>query len=177
MCRKVQLLKTWCQRGGKSILMTFPFSLHTNTHTLTFVTSCSPFAQSFPQTFVSTQMWLIVCVAVTCELKPNSNVCCCLTTLFLLIKSTEKDDDYFVLCHHWNRWVLLSVQLFLVKSFTQVKHLHWPLTLWLVSVHTTCLLKKFFCLYVSFSRKEGSKKKTISWGASLLLPWPFIQSV
>lgn len=31
------------------------------------------------------------------------------------MKSTEKDDDYIVLCHHWNRWLFLSLQLLLIK--------------------------------------------------------------
>lgn len=34
------------------------------------------------------------------------------------IESTEEDDDYIVLCHHWNRWVLLSLQFLLIKGET-----------------------------------------------------------
>lgn len=38
-----------------------------------------------------------------------------------VIKSTEKDDDNLVLCHHWNRGLLLSLQLLLIKSTVPVK--------------------------------------------------------
>lgn len=43
---------------------------------------------------------------------------CCL----FVIKSTEKDDDNLVLCHHWNRGLLLSLQLLLIKGLMPVKH-------------------------------------------------------
>ncbi|CAJ1058447.1 hypothetical protein LDENG_00027090 [Xyrichtys novacula] len=54
-----------------------------------------------------------------------TNSCCLLTVVFFLIKSTEKDDDYIVLCHHWDRWVLLSLQLLLIKGFTQHFLMGW----------------------------------------------------
>lgn len=113
------------------------------------------FARSFPQTGVWCEY--LYCVLLLC----NSCGCFRLTCCLFWIKSTEKDDDYIVLCHHWDCWVLLSLQLLLIKGFTQVKHLHQPLTLRPLYLHS----KLMCCLCVLFAGKRLSPRKRISWAA------------
>lgn len=55
---------------------------------------------------------------------------CCL----FVFKSTEKDDDNLVLCHHWNRGLLLSLQLLLIRGLMPVIVSPFMLQNWITKV-------------------------------------------
>lgn len=88
-----------------------------------------------------------------------------------LITSTEKDDDYIVLCHHWDCWVLLSLQLLLIKALRQVKPLHWQSALqyifcfWNLNVEIIVC-----CVCVVFPAKRISPKQILEV-LPRFLPW------
>ena len=125
------------KRGGKCLFFFFYLcsSLHTNTHPHTHPIICDPLF-SFCSVISSEQR------VHRCQ--SSHRVGCSLFWLLscFSIRPTEKDDDYIVLCHHWDRWVLLSLQLLLIK---QVKHLHQPLTHSVLFFH--CWSNAFFFLF------------------------------
>lgn len=77
--------------------------------------------------------------------------------LFIFCKSTEKDDDYIVLYHHWNRWILLSLQLLFIKGETG-KTTATALTLYEFSSFKLNVEYGILCVCVEFLRKRMSKK-------------------
>lgn len=84
-----------------------------------------------------------------------------LTFCFFLTESAEKDDDYVVLCHHWDRRVLLSLQLLLIKSSNR-----WDISFDLCKLFI-CTLEhsnSYFHVFLSLpSDAEIFKEKPFLW--------------
>lgn len=79
---------------------------------------------------------------------PLSNDC------LRLFNPTEKDDDHTVLCHHWNRWLLLSLQLLLVKrGLTPSRPLRPSFTLLKLYHNIVQFVWICFCLCAAFTER------------------------
>lgn len=96
-------------RWGRS---SFSLSIRTHTHTLLW-----PYSNpSYSLNQVSPWQRVMVFGGFPRVLILNPATHCCLSVII----SAEKDDDNLVLCHHWNRGLLLSLQLLLMKGLTPV---------------------------------------------------------
>lgn len=132
-----------CQTRGKTVTFSIMYTQvhHTNGHAHPVLLSpWFPFLLLFPQTSLPTVVKN--CVDLRAVLHPKC--CCCSTNWLLLFHFTEKDDDHTVLCHHWNRWLLLSLQFLLIKK--KEKSLH-PSGATATKQHTLNCLTTSFKLY------------------------------